>query len=479
MSLTCLDEFLVQLESVGDLLRIETEVDPVLEIAEITRRVCRGGGAAIRFERVRGHETPVVTNLLGTPERLAAALEIGSLDELSTRLNDDIPREGNWLQRITSWPERGEKYHPKTTKTARAQQIVHLGSDVDLGQLPCLQDWPQEASRNVTGLVVAQSRQTDQRTAATHRLSVVDSRRLSFCVAPHDPLWQIFDEYREAREKMSVAVSVGGPPVLALVGACRLTRDVDPWSLAGALQRAPMDLVTGRTHDVLVPATAELVIEGHIDPSEENSSSPAQATSSGYCAPSRPSLTIQVGAVTHRTNYVLPAQVIGPSPSDQSVLTAAVERIYWPLVQSVAAEIVDYALPSSGDGQVVFAAIRKTYPQQARKVAQALWGLDVLARTKMIVVVDATVDVHDDAAVWRQTAVNVDPSHDVIIGKGPGNFLDHAAVEPLCGGKLLLDATAKMPGEQRPHWPELLEIDSTVRDLVDRRWSEYGLDDGP
>ena len=475
-----LAEFLDDLLRDGQLVRVHAEVDSLLEIAEITRRVAGQGGPALLFSQVRGNETPVVTNLWGTTQRLCRALGIDTLEQLAGRT---FPQQGKstggLLERITPWPLGDEKFSPKTLKVAPCQQIVYLGSDVDLMKLPALQSGAAETGRSITaGVIVAQSADSDRVSISRRDVTILDENRLAIAWPPDDPLSTFLDEHARREDKMPIAIVLGAEASVALAAAMPISPGDDPWQFVGRLRDKPLSVVKCRTHALRVPAEAELVIEGTIDPAEETIDGPPVAGANGFYTSSRPARVIHVEAMTCRSQWTFPAIVLGPPPHELSVLDKAIERMLLPLAKSAAAELVDLTLPDFGGGQLVLASIRKSLPHQAEKVAGSLWGLDWLMRTKMMVIVDEQVDVQDHREVLRRAVANVHPSRDIQIRSGPADPLDHATPIVCRGNKLLLDATAKLSGEHQGPWPEEIATTREVADLVRSRWKEYGLSSG-
>jgi 4-hydroxy-3-polyprenylbenzoate decarboxylase len=480
MSNVTLADLLDDLERDGQLVRVHAEVDPLLEIAEITRRVAGEGGPALLFSQVQGHDTPLVTNLWGTPHRLCRALGIDTLEQLAGRaFPPPVESTGGLLERMNPWSAGEEKFSPKTLKVAPCQQIVHLGSDVDLKKLPVLQSGSAETGRCITaGVTVAQSADSDRAAISRNDLTILDENRLAIAWPPDDPLAEFLEEHARREENMPVAIVLGAEASIALAAAMPVSPGDDPWQFIGRLRDDPLSLVKCRTHGLRVPAEAELVIEGTIDPAEETIVGPSVAGANGFYSASVPARVIHVEAMTCRSDWTFPAIVLGPPPHELSVLAKAIERMLLPLAKAAADELVDLALPDFGGGQLVLASIRKSLPHQAEKVAGTLWGLDWLMRCKMMVIVDEHVDVQEPREVLRRAVANVLPSRDVHIRNGPSDPLDHATPVHCRGNKLLFDATAKLPAEHEGSWPEEIATTRETADLVRSRWKEYGLGGG-
>jgi 4-hydroxy-3-polyprenylbenzoate decarboxylase len=272
-----------------------------------------------------------------------------------------------------------------------------------------------------------------------------------------------------------MAVVLGGDPVLWIAASAPLA--ADSCLFAGLLRGKPLDVVKCRSHDLEVPADAEIVIEGFVDPSETPVTMGPLGHAGGHYSLAAPASTMHVTAVTHRTNPVFPAIVLGPPPNDMTTITTAIARLWLPLVRQAVPELVDYSLSeAAGPGKHCVAAIRKTLPYQARKAAGALWGLDCLVHTKLLVIVDADVPPYDPDQVLLAVGANVHPGRDVFFHDGPPDPLDHAAPPRSAGLAMCIDATAKFPEEHGGPWPQRLTMTEQMLDLVQSRWAEYKID---
>jgi 4-hydroxy-3-polyprenylbenzoate decarboxylase len=274
---------------------------------------------------------------------------------------------------------------------------------------------------------------------------------------------------------MEVAVALGLDPVTAYSASAPLPKHLDDFMLAGFLRGEPVELVEGVTVDLEVPARAEIVLEGYIDKDELGTEGPF-GDHTGFYTPPEPFPVFHVTAMTMRRDAIYPSIVVGKPPQEDAWLGKATERIFLPAVRTTLPEIVDYDLPVAGCfHNLAIVSIRKQFPGHAQKVMHAIWGLGMLSLTKCVLVVDAHVDVHDYEQVMFYAGANVDPKRDVVVSEGPLDHLDHAPERQFFGGKLGIDATAKGPEEGARPWPEEIEMSDDVRELVDRRWEEYGL----
>ncbi|MCR4418827.1 MAG: menaquinone biosynthesis decarboxylase [Clostridia bacterium] len=474
-----LRSFLNDLEARGWLRRVSAPVDRELEISEITRRVVKARGPALWFERVRGFEVPVVTNLFGTYERMALALGVSSLEEPAERLKqwlrpDRLP-QGIWegIRALPGWAEMAG-YLPRRVRRAPCQEVVRKEPTIDF--LPVLKCWPEDAGPFITLPLVFTRDHDGRQNVGMYRMQVFDGRTLGLHWQVHKDGAAIWREARRRGDRLEVAVALGGDPVLIYAATAPLPRGIGELLLAGFLRRQAVPLVRCLSVDLEVPAEAEIVLEGYVEPEELRTEGPF-GDHTGFYSPAEPYPVMHLTCVTHRRDPVYPATVVGPPPMEDAYLGLATERLFRPLVQTFLPEVVDLHLPAAGAfHNWVIVSIKKEYPGQARKVMHGLWGLGQLALSKFIVVVDAEVDVHDLEQVIWQVGANVDPARDLVLGQGPLDALDHAPNLVGYGGKLGIDATRKGPREgYSREWPKALSMSRAVEDLVERRWKEYGL----
>lgn len=488
-----LADWLAQWHDVRELVRVSAEVDTVYEIAAITDRVRRDPmGPALLFDRVRGHTIPVVTNVLGSPRRLCAAFGASSLESLSHRIDE-------WLSlslphgRVDTWkllPRLAElaRWPPIIVKSGLCQQVVKLGRDVNLAELPALTMWPGDSAPTITGAQLHSRAPTEA--ASTEGVSG-EGRRLvgvvTLEIRGRDELlipldessdWRsLLETYRIRGQQMPVAVVLGGDPVTTVAAWAPLPGQTDALVFAGFLRNRPVELVAARSIPLSVPAAAEIVLEGFIDPQAEWVAGGSLARETGFrlTRPAQP--VMRVTAMTHRANPVFPAMVPGPAPAESHWLDRACERLLLPLARLWIPELVEWRLPFAGACRhLVFASIRKTFAQQARQVMHALWSLPRLALSKTLIVVDDDVDVRNEEAVWASVAAHVDPARDLVLWDGPADPLDHATATRGVGRKLGIDATRKWPAESADA-PTAQPLRWTVEmeDRLRNRWPEFGL----
>jgi 4-hydroxy-3-polyprenylbenzoate decarboxylase len=473
-----LRDWIALLEREGELVRVSAEVDPKLEVTEIVDRTVRAGGPALLFENPKGSGIPLLINQFGTERRMCLAFGVESLDDIAAKLGDILemqPPDGlaakvRGLKTLKSIADS----RPRTVKRGASQEVVLRGDDVDLGRLPVQTCWPGDAGPFITlPAVITRDPRTGQRNVGMYRMQVLGPRS----TAMH---WQIHKDgradYLFTEGRMEVAVALGLDPISAYSASAPLPKHIDEFMMAGFLRGEPLELVKGVTVDLEVPADAEIVLEGYIDKGDLADEGPF-GDHTGYYTPAEQFPIFNVTAITMRKDAVYPSIVVGKPPQEDAWLGKATERIFLPAVKMTVPEIVDYDLPVAGAfHNLCIVSIKKAFPGHAKKVMHAIWGLGMLSLTKGIVVVDEHVDVHDYAQVMFYVGANVDPKRDVVIAEGPLDHLDHAPTLQFVGGKIGIDATAKGPLEGTREWPPEIEMSDEVRDLVDRRWAEYGID---
>ncbi len=477
--------FIARLQAAGQLVRVRAEVSTDLEIAEIAGRLAARGGPAALFENVAGHTMPVLVGAFGSMERMAWALGAESLETIAQRvgrLAASVPLAGGagLAAKMKALPKLLElaRLRPKTVPSGPCQETVHTGDDADLGRLPILRSWPGDAGPFITlPQVYTADPDGKNRNVGMYRLQVFGPRRIGMhWHADHDGArnWRAWAERGRA---MPVAVALGGDPVLTYIATAPLPYGMDELVFAGFLRDEAVAVVPCKTVALVVPADAEIVIEGTVDPLERAREGPF-GDHTGYYTPAEEYPVMRVSAVTHRADAIYPATVVGRFPKEDCYLAKATERIFLPVIRTVVPEVVDLALPLFGVfHNWAFVSIRKTRPGQAREVMRALWQMGQLAYTKFLVVVDESVNVHNtDEVLWRVGA-EADPRRDTLLETGRADVLDHAAPAGGEGGKLGIDATAKLAEEVGGRaWPEPLAPDPTTADRVTRRWKEYGFE---
>src|SRR5213080_4388461 len=473
-----LRDWIALLEREGELARVGVEVDPRLEITEIVDRTVRAGGSALLFERPKGSQHPLLINQFGSERRMCLAFGVERLDDVGRKVADVLemqPPSGlmdkvRGLQKLKSIADS----RPQTVRRGAVQEIVLQGDDIDLGLLPVQRCWPGDPAPFITlPAVITRDPRNGTRNVGMYRMQVID-RTTTFM---H---WQIHKDGRAdwlaTDGRIPVVVALGLDPVTAYSASAPLPKHIDELMLAGFLRGSPVELVKGVTVDLEVPAHAEIVLEGYIEKDELGDEGPF-GDHTGYYTAAEPFPVFHVTAMTMRNDAIYPSIVVGKPPQEDAWLGKATERIFLPAIRATVPEIVDYDLPVSGAfHNCCIVSIRKAFPGHAHKVMHAIWGLGMLSLTKCVIVVDEHVDVHDYQQVLFYAGANVDPARDVVLATGPLDHLDHAPMRQFVGGKLGIDATAKLPEEGARPWPEEIEMSPEICDLVDRRWGEYGLE---
>jgi 4-hydroxy-3-polyprenylbenzoate decarboxylase len=478
-----LRSFLRDLEGDGDLARISVEVDPRLEVTEIVGRTVRDGGPALLFERVRGGSMPLAINVFGTERRMAKALGVARLDDIGDRiaelLRPELPVGFGGFREALGKLGQLRSAPPKKVRSAPCHDVVLRGDDVDLFALPGVHAWPKDGGAFLNfGLTHTKHPETGQRNLGMYRLQRHDAQTLGL----H---WQIHKDSNshhavaERRgERLPVAVAFGCPPAVTYAASAPLPADIDEYLFAGFLQRQRVEMVDCVSVPLQVPANAEIVVEGWLEPGARHPEGPF-GDHTGFYTPVEPFPALTIDVMTMRRNPVFQSVVVGRPPQEDGPIGLATERIFLPLIRLTVPEIVDYSLPVEGVfHNCVIVSIDKRYPKQAQKVMNAIWGAGLLSLSKLIVVVDADCDVHNHSEVAWRALGNVDYSHDLLTTVGPVDHLDHGSYQQFWGGKVGIDATRKLATEgyaRAGGWPEMIAQDPDIVALVDRRWSEYGL----
>lgn len=491
-----LSEFLDMLAESGELVRVSAEVNSHLELAAVARRAAeQAGSPAMLFENVNGKSIPVVTGLFNTAERTCRALDVDSFQEIADRITALVrpTLPSGWLDALQLAPDLLEatQWPVQVVETAMVQQVVHMGSDVDLGQLPVPVCWGQESLPTLTaGQLLIEERISHEsssddsgseptiiRHVSRVPVQIIDQNTVHVYWTPHDPEWLLVERAAEAGQQLPMAIGLGGDPIVTFAAGAPLPTFVDPLVFAGFLRRKNVSVIPGRSVETQVPADAEIVLEGMVDPERAFVEASTISTPTGYYDTRCLAVRVTITAITHRANPVLPVIIPAAPPSEDGWLAHAAERIFLPLVKLTVPELVNLRLPAAGDHRnMAFASIRKSWPHQARKVMNALWGIDRLSNVKMLVVVDENVDIQNDDAVWSAVGANSHPGRDTIFSEGPADMLDHAAPVRGVGHRIGIDATSKSREEGHPRdWPDALTVDEETAKLVAQRWQNYGI----
>lgn len=475
-----LQHFISVLEKHNQLVRVKTEVDPELEITEITDRVSKSMGPALLFENVRGSDYPVLINSMGSYERMNLALEVDSLDDIAEEINaliQELSRD-NLFGKIKMLPKflQLAGIFPKRVKDAPCQEVIER--EPDLHSLPILKCWPGDGGRFITlPLVVTRDPEKGTLNMGMYRMQVYDSRTTGMHWHLHKDGRRNFDNQKKNGKKvMEVSVALGCDPATIYAATAPLPADISEFLFAGFLRKKPVELVKCITNDIEVPANAEFVLEGYVDFEGTRLEGPF-GDHTGYYSLQDYYPVFHVECITRREKPVYPATVVGKPPMEDCYLGKATERIFLPLLKLYLPEIVDINLPLEGVfHNCAIVSIDKRYPGHARKVMNAIWGMGQMMFTKMIVVVDRNIDPHDLSTVAWKVFNNIDAARDLVIMEGPLDALDHASPLPRYGHKLGIDATKKWPSEGHTReWPDDIEMSQEIKELVDRKWKDYGI----
>jgi 4-hydroxy-3-polyprenylbenzoate decarboxylase len=480
-----LTDFIDRLDRAGDLHRIKHPVSTDLEISAISDRVMKqpGGGKALLFENVVGSNTPVAVNLFGSKKRMAWALGVDNLDEIAARISELVKLPGNLPRSLSEVIALAPKLvplgaiGPKIVKEGACQEVVHLGEDASLDDIPILKCWPDDGGPYITlPLVFTKEPSTGKRNVGMYRIMKYDSRTTGMHWQRHKVGSRHYAEYEALGMDIPVAVVLGGDPAVTYAATAPLPDEIDELLFAGFIRKKAVELVKCKTIDIEVPADAEFVIEGIVPAGVRRREGPF-GDHTGYYSLADDYPVFNVTAITHRKNAVYPATIVGPPPMEDAYLGKATERIFLPLIKLIVPEIIDYNLPVEGAfHNLALVRIKKRYPGHANKVMHALWGLGQMMFTKCIIVVDEDVDVQDPQQVVWRTLANIDPERDITFVKGPVDVLDHASTAMSFGSKMGIDATRKWPEEGfTREWPQVLEMSPEMTSKIDQLWSSLGL----
>lgn len=462
MNFKNLHDFVQVLEREGELIRVQAPVSSCLEITEITDRVSKSanGGPALLFENVDESSFPVLINAFGSSRRIALALGTETLEQLGRKVQEiielDIPKrladKLRLLGRIAElgmiFPRRARTSHPP------CQEIVLRGTDIDLGKLPVLQCWPDDGGPFITlPVVFTKSLISGKRNAGMYRMQIYDRNTTGMHWHTHKDGAHFFREYETAGKRMEVAVAIGTDPVVTYAATAPLPPGIDEMLFAGFIRNKPVRMVRAVTVDLEVPAEAEIILEGYVDPREKRLEGPFGDHTGYYSLPDYYPV-FHVTAITHRKNAIYSTTVVGRPPMEDCYLALATERIFLPLIRTIMPEIKDYWLPWEGVfHNLAVVAIRKEYPGQARKVMQGLWGSGQMSFCKTIIVVDEDNRLGKSESFIKDILMKISLQSDILITDGILDALDHSSPTAFFGGKLGIDATRRL--ESEPDRPTL------------------------
>ena len=479
MATQSLNDFVLFLEERGELQRIRQTVDSVLEITEIADRVVKQNGPALLFENVVGSSFPVLINAYGSEKRMAWALGVEKLEEVAEEIATLIKTQPpqNLIDKIKMLPKLAKvaAVMPKKVSGGPCQEVMM--STPDLSKLPILQCWPKDAGRFITfPMVITSDPDTKIRNVGIYRMQVLDNQSTAMHWQMHKVGRRHFERCKELRQKMPVAVAIGGDPAHTWAACAPLPDGVDEFMLSGFVRKKTVELVQCKTNELFVPADADFILEGFVDPQENFVTEGPFGDHTGYYTPQELFPRFHVTAITHRKNPIYFTTIVGRPPMEDAWMGKAVERIFMPLLQMTFPEITDMNLPAAACfHNLAVIAIKKQYPGHAKKIMHSLWGMGQMMTNKALIIVDHTVDVQNlYEVVWRVTN-NIDARRDCTFVEGPIDHLDHASPRQFVGSKIGIDATRKWKEEEYFRtWPEDTVMDETTKKKIDALWKELG-----
>ena len=473
-------QFVQVLAQEGELKRIAHPVKAELEITEIADRVMKSGGPALLFENVVGKQIPVLINAFGSSRRMALALGVSDIEEIARDIakliqtkppksfKDKLHLLGD-LIKLAGIPPRIEKDGP-------CQEVVEREPDLSL--LPVLTCWPGDAGPFITlPMVFSKDPAKGMRNVGLYRMQIFDRQTTGMHWHPHKVGARHYRQQKETAGRLELAVCLGGDPALIYAATAPLPDQIDEILFTGFLRKKAVSLVKGVSVDVEVPADADIVIEGYVDPAEPLRREGPFGDHTGFYSLADDYPAFHVTCITHRKNPIYPTTIVGRPPMEDAYLGKATERLFLPLLRVTLPEIVDMNLPVHGVfHNLAIVAIKKEYPAHARKVMHALWGLGQMMFTKTLLVVDHNVNVHDLSEVAWVVGNHIDPKRDAVFVEGPVDVLDHAAPALGFGSKFGLDATRKWRSEgYEREWPDAIVMDDNTKKYIDSIWNKLGL----
>ncbi len=483
-----LRDFIDQLEKLGELKRIKQEVDPYLEITEISDRTLRRGGPALLFENPKGSDVPLLANLFGTPRRVALGMGQESVEtlrevgQLMAYLKEPDPPKGfrDALEKLPIFLQV-KNMGPKMMRKAPCQEVVLKGEDVDLNKLPVQTCWPGDVAPLVTWpLVITKGPLKGRQNLGIYRQQLLGPNRLIMRWLSHRGGALDLRDWQEKYpgKPFPVAVAIGADPATILGAVTPVPDSLSEYAFAGLLRGSRTELVKCKTVDLEVPASAEIVLEGHIYPDDFADEGP-YGDHTGYYneVESFPVFTIE--CMTHRKDPIYHSTYTGRPPDEPAMLGVALNEVFVPILQKQFPEIVDFYLPPEGCSyRMAVVTIRKEYPGHAKRVMLGVWSfLRQFMYTKFVVICDDDVNARDwQDVIWAMTT-RMDPKRDtVFIENTPIDYLDFASPEAGLGSKVGFDATNKWPGETKREWGRAISMTDEVKERVDHIWDELGID---
>ena len=482
-----LREFIAFLEQRGELVRIKQEVDPNLEMTEISDRTLRAKGPALLFENPKGYDTPVLCNLFGTPDRVAMGMgqeNVSALRDVGTLLaflKEPEPPKG--LRDL--WEKRHDfkqvlNMPVKQIKNPPCQEVVIEGDDVDLDKLPIQTCWPGDKAPLVTwALAVTRGPEKERQNLGIYRMQKVGKNKLIMRWLAHRGGAL---DYREFQKRFPgkpypVAIALGADPATTLGAVTPVPDTLSEYAFAGLLRGEKTQVAKCLGNDLQVPATAEFILEGFLHPGEEAEEGPF-GDHTGYYNEVESFPVFTIDRITHRRDPIYHSTYTGRPPDEPAVLGVALNEVFVPILQKQFPEIVDFYLPPEGCSyRMAIVSMKKQYPGHAKRVMMGVWSfLRQFMYTKFVIVTDDDIDVRNwEDVVWAMTT-RMDPVRDtMMVENTPIDYLDFASPVSGLGSKMGMDATNKMPGETDREWGETIVMDEAVKQRVDEMWNELGI----
>ena len=446
-----LREFIERLDAAGELVRVKSEVSPRFEIAEITDRISKmeGGGKALLFEST-GTQFPVFMNMMGSDRRMAMALGVESLEEISERIEMLLkgvmsPKDSLWdkLKMLPLLKDVSRWFPRKSSGRGECQQVVWRGEDADLSRLPILTSWPCDGGPFITlPMVCTVDPETGIPNMGMYRMQIFDGKTTGMHWHRHKTGARHYDAYKRLGRRMPVSIALGGDPAYIYSATAPMPDNMDEMLLAGMLRGCPVKLVKSLTNDIWVPADCDFVIEGYVDTSEELAVEGPFGDHTGFYSLTDIYPKFHVEAITMRRDAVFPATIVGVPPMEDAYIAKATERIFLaPIRLAIQPEVRDLYMPVEGTAHnIAFVSIAKRYLGQPNKVAQGLWGAGQMMFNKYLIIADESVDIRSKEAMCRLFR-GLDTRKNIIWSEGILDVLDHATPTTGYGSKMAIDLT--------------------------------------
>ncbi|MBN1968451.1 MAG: menaquinone biosynthesis decarboxylase [Candidatus Delongbacteria bacterium] len=485
-----LQEYIKYLRTENEVIEFDSLVSKNLMITEIADRVVKKSGKTLIFNKVV-HENgnildiPLVINLFGTKDKMTKALGVVDLKDIADRITKLLtlkpPTKGLW-SKLEMIPQLKEllNFPPKEVKKGRCQEIVYEGEQVNLDILPILKCWPDDAGNFVTlPMVITKDPETGVTNCGMYRMQQFDKNSTGMHWHRHKGGAVHYEKAKKLGKKLEVAVVIGTDPATLYTASAPLPPDIPEFIFSGFLRNKNLEIVKCKTLEIMVPANAEIILEGYVDPQEELRIEGKFGDHTGYYSLEDYYPVFHVTCITTAKKPIYPATIVGIPPMEDFWMGFATERIFLPLLKLNLPEVTDMHMPPEGVfHNLIFLSIKKRYPGQAQKVINAVWGTGLMMLSKVVVVVDDDTDVTNPTEAWWVALNNIDPERDIIFSKGPIDVLDHASREFTFGSKMGIDGTRKWKEEGfHRRWPEKVIMSDDIKKKVDQFFEDNNLKD--